>query len=64
MQVAHSVAVGKAPQEVLVSPNGKAAYVSCLGSDQVDEIDIASWKVTRAIGTGKGTDGLAWAETR
>ncbi len=61
MQVARSVAVGKSPQEVLVRPNGKVAYVSCIGSDQVAEIDLASWKVTRFIATGKGTDGLAWA---
>jgi hypothetical protein len=30
-------------------------------SDQVAEIDLASWKVTRMIATGKETDGLAWA---
>lgn len=61
MQVARSVAVGKAPQEVLVRPDGKVAYVSCIGSNQVAEIDLATWRVTRLIATGKGTDGLAWA---
>ncbi len=54
--------MGKDPQEVLVRPDGKAAYVSCIGSNQVAEIDAATWKVTRMISTGKGTDGLGWAK--
>ena len=45
-----------------VSPDGKAAYVSCIGSNQVDEIDPLTWKVSRSISTGNGTDGLAWAK--
>ncbi len=62
MTLARAVAVGKSPQEVLVRPDGKAAYVSCTGSNQVAEIDLATWKVTRTIATGKGTDGLGWAK--
>jgi YVTN family beta-propeller protein len=61
MKVAHTVAVGADPQEVLASPGGKVAYVSCMGSNQVAEIDLATWKVTRSIATGKGSDGLGWA---
>jgi YVTN family beta-propeller protein len=64
MQVARSVPVGVYPQEVIVRPDGKAAYVSCMHSDQVAEIDLTSWTLTRLIATGKGTDGLAWAEGR
>jgi DNA-binding beta-propeller fold protein YncE len=52
---------GKTPQEVLIRPDGKTAYVSCVGSDQVAEIDLGSMKVSRMIATGKGSDGLAWA---
>jgi YVTN family beta-propeller protein len=62
MTVVAKAAVGKSPQEVLVRPDGKAAYVSCIESDQVAEIDAATWKVTRVIATGKGTDGLSWAK--
>jgi YVTN family beta-propeller protein len=57
-----SVDVAKSPQEVLVQPDGKTAYVSCVGSNQVDAIDLGTWKVTRQIATGKGTDGLGWAQ--
>jgi DNA-binding beta-propeller fold protein YncE len=61
MQVVRSVAVGTYPQAVVVHPDGKAAYVSCMHSNQVTEIDLATWK-TQTIATGKGTDGLAWAK--
>jgi YVTN family beta-propeller protein len=60
MQVERSVDVGTYPQAVVIRPDGKAAYVSCMHADQVTEIDLATWK-TRAIATGKLTDGLAWA---
>ena len=60
MQVVRSVDVGAYPQAVVVRPDGKAAYVSCMHADQVTEIDLATWK-TRSIATGKLTDGLAWA---
>ena len=62
MTVVEKVPVGKDPQEVLVRPDGKTAYVSCTGSNQVAEIDAATWKVSRMIATGNGTDGLGWAK--
>jgi YVTN family beta-propeller protein len=61
MKVARSVTVGADPQEVLASPDGNTAYVSCMGSNQVAEIDLGTWKVARFIATGKGSDGLSWA---
>jgi DNA-binding beta-propeller fold protein YncE len=60
-KVVRSLAVGAYPQEVLMQPHSRMAYVSCMHSDQVAEIDTATWKVTRMIATGKLTDGLAWA---
>jgi len=61
MTLARKVPVGKSPQEVLVRPDGKAAYVSCIESNEVAEINLATWQVTRTIATGNGTDGLGWA---
>lgn len=63
MKVARTVPLGAhaSPQEVLVRPDGKTAFVSCAGDSRVAEIDLATWKVARYIATGKGTDGLAWA---
>jgi DNA-binding beta-propeller fold protein YncE len=55
------LAAGTHPQEALVRPDGKTAYVSCDKSGQVAEIDLATWKVTHMIAAGKVADGLAWA---
>jgi VCBS repeat-containing protein len=57
-----SISVASSPQEVLIQPDGKSAYVSCTGSSEVDAIDLRAWAVTRQIATGKGTDGLGWAQ--
>jgi YVTN family beta-propeller protein len=56
------LAAGTHPQEALIRPDGKVAYVSCDHSGQVAEIDVATWTVTRMIDTGKVSDGLAWAK--
>ncbi len=62
MKVARNISLGGAyPQEVLIAPNGKVAYISCMRSNQVAVINLAAWKVLRLIATGKATDGLAWA---
>jgi len=53
---------GTHPQEALVRPDGKAAYVSCDHSGQVAEIDPANWTLRRMLDTGKVSDGLAWAK--
>ena len=64
MTVAKNIELAKGthPQESLVEPDGKMAFVSCDHSGQVAEIDTASWTVTRMIDTGKVSDGLAWAK--
>ena len=60
-KVAHVVDVPAAPQESLVSPDGKAAYVSCDSSHKVAVIRTSDWTVEKMIDAGKGVDGLAWA---
>jgi len=60
LKVARSIDVPKAPQEVLVRPDDKVAYVSCDSSHQIAAINLDDWSVT-LIDAGKGTDGLAWA---
>ena len=64
MTVAKNIELAKGthPQEALVEPDGKMAFVSCDHSGQVAEIDTANWTVTRMIDTGKVSDGLAWAK--
>ena len=60
LKVVRSIDVPKAPQEVLIRPDDKVAYVSCDSSHQVAAINLADFSVT-LIDAGKGTDGLAWA---
>jgi len=54
--------VGKAPQEILLRPDGKLAYVSCVASNEVGVIDLAAWKMEKTIAAGSAADGLAWAQ--
>jgi DNA-binding beta-propeller fold protein YncE len=53
--------VPAAPQEVLIRPDGKTAYVSCDASHKVAAISTSDWKVEKLIDAGAGADGLAWA---
>ncbi len=64
MKVAAVVAVPRAPQEVLIRPDQRVAYVSCDVSHQVAVIGIGDWKAQKPIEAGKGVDGLAWAAAR
>lgn len=60
-KVETTISVPKAPQEILVRPDGKVAYVSCNVSHEVAVVDLASWQVLARIEAGKGADGLGWA---
>jgi len=61
MKLARTFDVPKAPQEVLVRPDGAVAYISCDASRQVAVLDLKEFKVTKLIDAGKSADGLAWA---
>ena len=54
---------GKSPVPVgiLVTPDGREAFVACTQSDQVFVIDLASRKVVREIRAGREPDGLGLA---
>src|SRR6202158_586374 len=64
MTVAHTIDVPTRPQEVLVSPDNKVAYVSCDQSGKVAVISLSDWKVKTIIDAGPGADGLALAVAR
>ena len=61
MKVAHTIDVPAAPQEVLISPDGETAYVTCDASQKVAVIRTSDWSVQKLIDAGRGVDGLAWA---
>jgi len=62
MQVTRRIDVPSTPQEILIRPDGKIAYVSCNTSGKVAAIDMAEWNVQKVITTGKFADGLGWAK--
>lgn len=61
LQLVRTLDVPKAPQEVVVRPDGRFAYVSCDASRQVAVIDLEAWKVAKLIEAGALADGLAWS---
>ncbi|MGC2329528.1 MAG: hypothetical protein WA604_22650, partial [Candidatus Sulfotelmatobacter sp.] len=61
MKVARTIDLPTHPQEVLVTPDQKMAYVSSDQTGKVAAISLSDWKVTGLIDAGKGADGLAWA---
>jgi DNA-binding beta-propeller fold protein YncE len=64
LKVAHTVDLPVKPQEVLIAPGDKTAYVSIDQSAKVAAISIPDWKVEKVIDAGSGADGLAWAAAR
>jgi DNA-binding beta-propeller fold protein YncE len=62
MQVAKTIDVPDGPAEILITPDGKTAYVACNFKGQIAEINLSDWKVARLIDAGKAADGLAWAK--
>ena len=57
--IAH-IALGKAPEGILMPATGGLAYVAVNGDNFVAVIDLKTWQVTKKISTGTGPDGMAW----
>jgi hypothetical protein len=61
MKMVRTVDVAKLPQEILVRPDDRVAYVSCLKSRKIAAINLKTWRVDKLIDVGPEADGLAWA---
>lgn len=64
LKVVHTVDLPVRPQEVLIAPDDKTAYVSIDQAGKVAAVSIPDWKVEKMIDAGSGADGLAWAAAR
>jgi YVTN family beta-propeller protein len=64
MKVVHTIDLPTRPQEVLIAPDQRTAYVSCDQSGKVAAISVDDWTVKKIIDAGKGADGLAYAASR
>jgi DNA-binding beta-propeller fold protein YncE len=61
-KVIRTIELPKSPHEILMSPDGSTAYVSCTTNEQIAAVRISDWTVTKLIKAGTRVDGLAWAE--
>jgi YVTN family beta-propeller protein len=56
-----SIEVGTVPVGILITPDGKRAYVANTNANQVTAIDVAARRVLGTFSTGTEPDGMAWA---
>jgi YVTN family beta-propeller protein len=61
LQVVRTIAVPKVPHEIVISPDNRTAYVSCIRTKKVAAINLADWSVKSLIEAGESVDGMAWA---
>lgn len=55
------IAVGKAPEGILMQPDGSRAYIAVSGDNQIAVFDLNLFEVSERFATGNGPDGMAWA---
>ena len=54
------LALGRAPEGILIAPDGARAFVAVNGDNHVAVVDLRTWSVMKKLQTGKGPDGMAW----
>ena len=59
-KVIKEVTVGKMPEGIQMSPDGKTAYVAVAGENNIAVLDLDKLVVTGRIATGTDPDGMAW----
>jgi DNA-binding beta-propeller fold protein YncE len=47
------------PLGILVAPDGTRAWVATAGANEIVELDLTTFRATRAIRTGATPDGMA-----
>jgi DNA-binding beta-propeller fold protein YncE len=61
LQVVRTIAVPRVPHEIVISPDDKTAYVSCIRTKKIAAINLSEWSVKSVIEAGESVDGMAWA---
>jgi YVTN family beta-propeller protein len=49
---------------IQITPDGSRAYVAVSGKNKVAVVDLKTLEIDGYIATGKGPDGLAWAQRK
>lgn len=55
--------VGEVPVGIVITPDGRRAFIATMQSNKIVEINLDDLTLARSLETGKGPDGMAWAET-
>jgi YVTN family beta-propeller protein len=59
-KVSKRLALGRAPEGILIPPGGTVAYVAVNGDNTIAVVDLKTLEVVRRIEPGRGPDGMAW----
>ena len=59
-RVVKRIALGKAPEGILIEPSGARAYVAVSGDNFIAVIDLKTLTVNAKLLPGAGPDGMAW----
>ena len=59
-KVIKRIALGKAPEGILLDPSGTRAFVAVSGDNHIAIFDLNTLTVTGRLETGAGPDGMAW----
>jgi YVTN family beta-propeller protein len=60
MKEVRRMALGRAPEGILIPPGGGQAFVAVNGDNHVAVVDLKTWQVTKKLQTGTGPDGMGW----
>jgi hypothetical protein len=59
-KIAKTFDLPQSPSEILVTPDGAIAFISCVSSGKIAVLDLRSWQLQEPIVLTAGVDGLAW----
>lgn len=59
-KVVTRLALGRAPEGILIPPDGGHVFVAVNGDNFIAVVDTNTWRVTKTLEVGKGPDGMAW----
>ena len=59
-QVVKKMALGQGAEAIFIEPDGRHVLIGVTGKDNVAEVDLQTFEITRRIETGQGPDGMAW----
>jgi YVTN family beta-propeller protein len=60
-ELVNTIAMAEGPSGIVITPDGKRAFVACAGAKKVQVVDLSTWAIVGEVQTGNVPDGLAWA---